>query len=287
MLASAKDILLEAKSNGYAVGAFNVFNMEEAQAVVRAALKKHTPVILQVSQKTLEYGGDRVIFDVARAVIEHESASIPIGFHLDHGGGLDIITRAIEVGLNSVMIDAANLSLQENMAITKRVVEFAHSKKVTVQTEIGVVPYLGETDQNPNWDKIMTNPLEAKWMVDETKVDSLAVSIGNAHGFFREKSDPDWGRLEEIHKLIPETPLVLHGASDWMKDKVSEAVKRGIVCFNVDTDLRIAFNTVLCQFTHDKCDIIDPRKVMAQAREAVQKVVERKIDLFRNTNIKQ
>jgi ketose-bisphosphate aldolase len=286
MLASVKNILLEAKSNGYAVGAFNVFNMEEAQAVVRAALKKHTPVILQVTEKSLKYGGDRVIYDVVKAVIEHESASVPIGFHLDHGGGLDVVTRAIEVGLNSVMIDASHLSLQENIAITKRIVELAHRKDVSVQAEIGEVPYLGETDQNPNWDQIMTNPLDAKWLVEETKVDSLAISIGNAHGFFRERSEPDWARLEEIHKLIPETPLVLHGASDWVNSKVSEAVERGIVCFNVDTDLRIAFNTVLCQFTHDKCDMIDPRKVMAEAREAVQKVVERKIDLFRNANNK-
>jgi fructose-bisphosphate aldolase, class II len=286
MLASVKNILLEAKSNGYAVGAFNVFNMEEAQAVVRAALKKHTPVILQVTEKSLKYGGDKVIYDVVRAVIEHESASIPIGFHLDHGSSLDVVTRAIEVGLNSVMIDASHLSLQENIAITRRVVELSHPKGVSVQAEIGKVPYLGETDQNPNWDQIMTNPLDAKWLVEETKLDSLAISIGNAHGFFRERAEPDWKRLEEIRKIIPDTPLVLHGASDWVNHKVIEAVKRGIVCFNVDTDLRIAFNTVLCQFTHDKCDIIDPRKVMAEAREAVQKVVERKIDLFRNANIK-
>lgn len=287
MLASVKNILLEAKSNGYAVGAFNVFNMEEAQSVVRAALKKHTPVILQVTEKTLRYGGDKVIYDVVKAVIEHESASVPIGFHLDHGSGLDVVARAIEVGLNSVMIDASHLSLQENIAISKRVAELAHAKEVSVQAEIGEVPYLGETDQNPNWENLMTNPLEARWLVEEAKVDSLAISIGNAHGFFRERSEPDWGRLEEIHKLIPETPLVLHGASDWVNHKVAEAIKRGVVCFNVDTDLRIAFNTVLCQFTHEKCDIIDPRKVLAEAREAVQKVVEKKIDLFRNTNIKE
>jgi len=287
MLASVKNILLEAKSNGYAVGAFNVFNMEEAQSVVRAALKMHTPVILQVTEKTLRYGGDKVIYDVVKAVIEHESASVPIGFHLDHGSGLDVVARAIDVGLNSVMIDASHLSLQENIAISKRVAELAHAKDVSVQAEIGEVPYLGETDQNPNWEKLMTNPLEARWLVEEAKVDSLAISIGNAHGFFRERSEPDWGRLEEIHKLIPETPLVLHGASDWVNHKVAEAIKRGIVCFNVDTDLRIAFNTVLCQFTHEKCDIIDPRKVLAEAREAVQKVVEKKIDLFRNTNIKE
>lgn len=282
MLASVKNILEEAKNNGYAVGAFNVFNMEGAQAVVRAAVKKHTPVILQVTEKTLDYGGDGIIFDVVKAVIERESAAIPVGFHLDHGHSFDSIVRAVEVGLDSVMIDASAYSLRENISITKRAVDYAHSKNVFVQAEIGTVPYLGETEPSPDWEKIMTNPLDAKWLVEETKVDTLAISVGNAHGFFRERSEPDWDRLAEINKLIPATPLVLHGASDWVNHKVIEAVKRGIVCFNVDTDLRVAFDTVLCQFTRDKCAIIDPRVVMAEAREAVQKVVENKIDLFRN-----
>jgi len=243
MFASVKNILQEAKNNGYAVGAFNVFNMEEAQAVVRAAVAKHTPVIVQITEKTLNYGGDGVIYDVVKAVIDRESASIPVGFHLDHGHSFDSVVRAVEVGLNS---------------------------------------YLGETNQNPNWEELMTNPLDAKWLVEETSIDSLAVSIGNAHGFFREKADPDWTRLDEIRKVIPDTFLIIHGGSDWVNHKVAEAVKRGVACFNVDTDLRVAFNTVLCQFTRDKCNIIDPRVVMAEAREAVQKVVEKKIEMFRN-----
>jgi ketose-bisphosphate aldolase len=282
MFASVKNILQEAKNNGYAVGAFNVFNMEEAQAVVRAAVAKHTPVIVQITEKTLNYGGDGVIYDVVKAVIDRESASIPVGFHLDHGHSFDSVVRAVEVGLNSVMIDASNLSLRENIAITKRVADYAHPKNVCVQAELGTVPYLGETNQNPNWEELMTNPLDAKWLVEETSIDSLAVSIGNAHGFFREKADPDWTRLDEIRKVIPDTFLIIHGGSDWVNHKVAEAVKRGVACFNVDTDLRVAFNTVLCQFTRDKCNIIDPRVVMAEAREAVQKVVEKKIEMFRN-----
>ncbi|MDD3487508.1 MAG: class II fructose-bisphosphate aldolase [Candidatus Moranbacteria bacterium] len=282
MLASVKNILEEAKNNGYAVGAFNAFNMEEAQAIVRACVKKNTPAIIQVSEKTLNYAGDGLIYDVVKAVVDRESASIPIGFHLDHGHSYDSVIRAVEVGLDSVMIDAAELGFHENIAATKRVVEYAHPKGVSVQAELGIVPYLGEVDQNPNWEEFMTNPLDAKCFVEETGVDSLAVSIGNAHGFFRERNEPDWSRLEEIHKLIPDTYLVIHGGSDWVNHKVAEAVKRGVVCFNVDTDLRIAFNTVLCQFTHDKCTIIDPRTVMSDARSAVQEVVEKKIEMFRH-----
>jgi len=141
MFASVKNILQEAKNNGYAVGAFNVFNMEEAQAVVRAAVAKHTPVIVQITEKTLNYGGDGVIYDVVKAVIDRESASIPVGFHLDHGHSFDSVVRAVEVGLNSVMIDASNLSLRENIAITKRVADYAHPKNVCVQAELGTVPY--------------------------------------------------------------------------------------------------------------------------------------------------
>jgi len=282
MLASVKNILEEAKTKGYAIGAFNAFNMEEAQAIVRAAVKKHTPAIIQMTEKTMNYAGDGLIFDVVKAVIDRESATIPIGFHLDHGHSFDLVVRAIDAGLNSVMIDASEFSLRENIALAKRVVEYAHPKNVSVQAELGIVPYLGEMDQNPDWETLMTNPLDAKWLVEESGVDALAVSIGNAHGFFREKADPDWARLEEIHKLIPDTSLIIHGGSDWVNHKVAEAVKRGIVCFNVDTDLRVAFNTALCQFTDDKCNIIDPRTVMAEAREAVQKVVEKKIEMFRN-----
>jgi len=281
MLASVKEILKEAKNNGYAVGAFNVFNMEEAQAIVRAAVRKHTPAIIQITEKTMDYAGDWVICDVVKSVIERESASIPVGFHLDHGHSFDLVMRAIDAGLNSVMIDASDKSLKENMSITKRVVDYAHAKNVSVQAELGTVPHLGGMDQNPDWDRIMTDPLEAKWLVEETGIEALAVAIGNAHDFFRERAEPDWKRLEEIHKLVPETFLVLHGASDWVNHKVAEAVKRGVVCFNIDTDLRVAFNTVLCQFTRDKCNIIDPRVAMDQARTAVQKVVEKKIDLFR------
>ncbi len=282
MLASVKDILKKAKDNRYAVGAFNVFNMEETQAVVRAAVKKKFPVIIQISEKTIEYGGDGMVAEVVKLVIDKESGDIPIGFHLDHGHSFDSIVQAIEFGVQSVMIDASRHELNENIAITKRVVDFAHSKNVPVQAEIGKVVYLAEMESDPDWDKLMTDPEEAKKMVEATGVDALAVCIGNAHGFAREKEVPDWERLSKINEAVPDTPLILHGASDWVNHKVAEAVKRGIVCFNVDTDLRLAFNKALCQFTDDKCSIIDPRAVMAEAREAVQRVVEKKIEMFRN-----
>jgi fructose-bisphosphate aldolase, class II len=281
MLASVKNILQEAQDNGYAVGAFNVFNMEETQAVVRAAVKKKSSVIVQVTEKTFDYAGDGVIADVVRAIIERESGNIPVGFHLDHGHSFDSVVRAVEYGLKSVMIDASRNELHDNIAITKRVVDYAHPKDVAVQAEIGKVAYLTEMEQNPNWDELMTDPQEAKQLVDETKVDALAVCIGNTHGFSKEREIPDWVRLSEIQKLIPDTFLVMHGASDWGREKVQEAVKRKVVCFNVDTDIRIAFNRVVCKLSSDRCSFVDPRDLLGEAREAVQKVVEEKVELFR------
>lgn len=282
MIASVKDILTEAENKGYAVGAFNTSNMEVTQAIIRAAIRKNAPVIIQATEKTLNYAGDKVIINLINAIIEQESASIPIGFHLDHGRSFDTIVRAVEMGMKSVMIDASRYDFHENLGITKRVVDYAHPKGVAVQAELGKVAYLAEVDTNPDWDKLMTDPLEAKWLVEETKVDALAICIGNAHGFAREKEVPDWDRLEEIHKLIPDTPLILHGASDWGREKIRKAVKRGVVCCNIDTDLRIAFNTAICQLTTDRCGYTDPRDLLGKAREAVQKVVAEKIEMFRN-----
>jgi fructose-bisphosphate aldolase class II len=282
MIASVKNILQEAMENGYAIGAFNTSNMEVTQAIIRAAIHTNSPIVVQASEKTLNYAGDKVIISLINSIIDQESASIPIGFHLDHGHSFDSIVRAVEMGMTSVMIDASRQDFQQNLELTKRVVEYCHSKGVSVQAELGKVAYLAEMEANPDWEKLMTNPLEAKWLVEESGIDALAVCIGNAHGFAREKEVPDWNRLEEIHKLIPKTPLILHGASDWNREKIREAVKRGVVCCNIDTDLKVAFNTVVCQLTKDRCGYTDPRDLLGKAREAVQKVVEDKIEMFRN-----
>ncbi len=281
MIANVKEILFEARREKYAVGAFNIFNLESIQGAVRAAKAKQTPIILQVTEKTLNYAGDVAIFKLVESVIEKEVPRVPIGLHLDHGKSFDIVARAIEIGFTSVMLDASRLPLEENIHAVKRVVDYAHPMGVVVQAEIGLVPYLGETDQSVDWEELMTVPEEAAQLVDQTKVDTLAVCIGNAHGFFRERIEPDWERLEKIVALIPDTPIVLHGASDWSNHKVDEAVKRGVVCFNVDTDLRIAFNSSLFASAQTKRSLHDPRVVLADARDALQKAVEGKIDLFK------
>jgi len=276
------EILKEAKKNKRAVGAFNFTGLEVLQGIVSGAEELAMPCVVQMTKSTSDHLGASVAGRMVEAVIDQDNGKVPIGFHLDHGKSFDEIMKAIEIGCDSVMIDASRLNFKDNLALTKKVVDYAHKRGVSVQAELGNVPYLGMEDQSINWDSVMTNPEEARQLVAETGIDALAVGIGNAHGFFRERSEPDWERLEKINNLIPNTPLVLHGASDWNGDRVKMAIERGVSCFNVDTDLRIAVISVFCQNFGKKCEITDPRKIFAQVREAVKKKVKEKIKMFHN-----
>jgi fructose-bisphosphate aldolase class II len=280
MKAKTIDILKGAMENKTAVGAFNTSNLEVTQAIIRASKKLHHPCIIQTTVSTMNFVGNKTLGDLVNIVIKNESNDCPIGFHLDHGKTLDDVMNAIDLGVDSVMIDASALDFKLNLEITKKVVEYAHSKNVAVQAELGRVPYLGREQTGVNWDDIMTNPEEAKILVEETEVDALAVGIGNAHGFFREKPEPDWERLKKIRELIPHTPLIMHGASDWDEDKIRKAVTMGICCFNIDTDIRIAFMTTICNNLSPHCDITDPRKLMEKIRTNIQEKVEEKIRMF-------
>ena len=274
------DILKKAKEGRYAVGAFNTSNLELTQGIVRAAHELHKPCIVQATTNALKYANSRVLGAVVDAVIGHESNSTVIGFHLDHGKSFDDVMNGIETGVDSVMIDGSLLSFKENLEVTKRVVEYAHEKGVTVQAELGSVPYMGREDQDINWDEVMTDPDQALKLVEETQIDALAVGIGNAHGFFRERPVPDWKRLEKIRDIIPKTPIILHGASDWEEDNVRKAIELGVSCFNIDTDIRVAFITEICNITNPRCDVTDPRKILGNARQKVTEKVMEKIEMF-------
>lgn len=274
------EILKDAMKEGRAVGAFNTSNLEITQSIVRAAHELKKPCIVQMTTNAMKYAGGKVLGDVVESVIKNEANSTPIGFHLDHGKTMDDVMSAIDCGVDSVMIDASKTPFKENMEITTRVVEYAHKNGVTVQAELGSVPYLGREDQEIDWDEIMTDPAQAKELVEKTGVDALAVGIGNAHGFFRERSVPDWDRLRTIRGLIPQTPLIMHGVSDWEEEKVKRAVEEGACCFNIDTDIRIAFITTICNITMSKCDVTDPRKMLGSARDSVMNKIKEKISMF-------
>jgi len=281
MLANVKEILTKAKEGGYAIGAFNVFNLETTQGVIQGAREMRSPAIIQITEKTMEYAGGRAIFNLVKNIAEFYASEIPIGIHLDHGHSFEAIKRAINIGFTSVMYDGSRKKYEDNLVVTKEVVAFCHEKGVVVQAELGCVPYLGEVEiADSDWVKYMTDPGEAEDFVKKTGVDTLAVAIGNAHNFFKEKKHPDYDRLEIISKALS-IPLILHGASDWENGKVVEVIKRGITCFNVDTAIRLSFiNSLASNVIKQGPMNLDAREFLGESRDAVKNVVKEKIKMF-------
>lgn len=279
MIHGTKELLESAQKGGYAVGAFNTINVETTRAIIDAALEERSPVIVQMTEKTFDYAGGRAIFNYVKNVAEFYAASIPIAIHLDHGKSFEVVERSIEIGFPSVMYDGSRKSYADNVCTMKKVVALARMRGVSVQGELGSVPYLGEVSmEDVDWSEYMTDPEQAENFVRETGIDTLAVAIGNAHGFFRERSEPDFERLSAVAKRVS-LPLVLHGASDWESDRVTEVINRGIACFNVDTAVRLAFIGGLRKIL-DSGDETDLRKILGAARKETTEAVQKKMRMF-------
>lgn len=279
MLVDVKTLLEKARIGKYAVGAFNSVNLETTRAIIEAAKELAAPVIIQVTEKTFDYAGGRAIFQLIRNIAEFYAADIPVGIHLDHGKSFEVVERAMDIGFTSVMYDGSRKEYVDNVMTTKKIVEIAHGRGIVVQAELGNVPYLGEMQmENIEWEKYMTDPDQAAQFVLETGIDTLAVAIGNAHGFFRERGEPDYERLEMIAKRVT-IPMVLHGASDWNNGRVKEVIHRGISCFNIDTALRLAFIGGLREALHAE-EETDLRKVLTKAKEYSKEMVKEKILAF-------
>lgn len=281
MITSVKEILIKAKEGGYAVGAFNTTNLETTRAIIDAAKEMKSPVIIQITEKTMDYAGGRAIFNLIKNCAEFYAPEIPIGIHLDHGKSFEIVARCVEIGMTSVMYDGSRKSYADNVSTTQKIVQYCHKRGVDVQAELGNVPYIGEGEMGEiDWNKFMTDPQEAESFIAQTGVDTLAVAIGNAHGFFKEREVPDYERLEKISQ-VSQIPLILHGASDWEHDRVQEVIGRGISCFNVDTATRLAFVNTLTKSVREGADIsFDLRKLLGDAREAVKQTVIGKMKSF-------
>lgn len=237
-LVTSKELLLDAQKNGYAVGAFNVENLEMVQAVVEAAEELHFPVILQTTPSTVKYADLEYFYAMVRTAAE--KASVPVVMHLDHGNSFDLAMRALRAGYTSIMIDGSHESFEDNIAVSKAVAAACHPSGVPVEAELGKVG--GKEDDLDGGDgDPYTNPAEAKAFVEATGVDSLAVAIGTAHGVYKGIPKLDLERLAEIRKVVS-IPLVLHGTSGVPDDTVRECIRRGICKVNYATDLRIAFS---------------------------------------------
>ena len=267
-LVTTKEMLLDAQKNGYAVGAFNVENMEMVQAVIAAAEELRSPVIMQTTSSTLKYAGPEYYY--ANVAAAAKKASVPVAIHLDHGNGFDIAVKCFREGYTSIMIDGSHSVLEENIAITKEVVDICHAGNVPVEAELGKVG--GKEDDVDGGNGGYTDPEEAVRFVEETGVDFLAVAIGTAHGVYKGVPKLDVERLSQIREVVS-IPLVLHGTSGVPDEAVKECIRRGICKVNYATDLRIAFTEGVKEVLTAHPETIDPKKYNAVGREKVKEYV--------------
>ena len=297
-LVTTKEMFAKALNSDYAVGAFNVNNMEIVQGIVDAAKEENAPLILQVSAGARKYARPAYLTKLVEAAIE--DTGLDIVLHLDHGEDFDICKKCVDDGFTSVMIDGSKHPFEENIRITKEVVEYAHAHGVVVEAELGRLAGVEDAVQVDARSATFTDPDEAAEFVERTGVDSLAIAIGTSHGAYKFKGEPylDFERLKTIHKLLPETPLVLHGASSVLQEFVSkcnqyggqvggaqgvpedmihEAVKYGICKVNVDTDLRLAMTAEIRKYLTEHPEEFDPRKYMSPARDAIKSMVQHKL----------
>ena len=255
-LVTSKKMLLDAQKGGYAVGAFNVENMEMVKAVIAAAEELNAPVMLQTTPSTVKYGSLETYAAIVAA--EAKKATVPVCLHLDHGNSYELAMAAIEAGYSSVMIDGSHESLENNIAITKKVVEDAEKKEIPVEAELGKVG--GKEDDLEAEADMNTDPIEAKQFVDRTRVSSLAIAIGTAHGFYAGPPVLDKERVSEIKALVS-VPLVLHGASGLSNEEIKECVNRGMCKVNFATELRVAYTDAVKRLLEEKPETFDPKKI--------------------------
>jgi fructose-bisphosphate aldolase, class II len=289
MLVHIKSILSKAQKNKCAIGAFNTSNLEVTLGIVRGAVEKKSPIIIQVSESTIKYAGIKTIAGLVQLIANTEGKTIPIALHLDHGKSFRSVAECIKAGFSSIHIDASDLPYDENISLTKQAVDYAHRFGVWAQAELGAM--LGKegmtlADIPKDRSSFMTDPSQVKDFVKQTKVDTLAISVGTLHGYFEGEEKIDFPRLEKIYQEIPKMPLVLHGASGLINNDLSGSIKLGVRIVNIDTDLRIAFTETLKQtLKNTKRGFYDPRKILTPSIEAIKEVVKKEIDIFGSSNI--
>lgn len=305
-LVTTKEMFEKSMKDHFAIGAFNVNNMEIMQGIVDAAKNQNSPVILQASSGAIKYARINYLMKMVEAAVEE--TNIPIAIHLDHGPDFETCKMCIDNGFTSVMIDGSKYSFEENVRLTKQVVDYAHSKGVVVEAEIGQLAGIEDDVNVSENDAKYTNPDQAKQFVDLTGCDSLAIAIGTSHGAYKFKGEAKlrFDILEEIKSKIPNTPIVLHGASTVIPELVEmcnkyggnipgakgvpdeilrEASLRGVSKINVDTDLRLALTGSIRKIFYDNPEVFDPRKYLEPGRAKVQEIVEHKIrDVFGSSN---
>lgn len=286
MLVHIKEIISKAQKGGYAIPAFNTFNLETTLAIVKGASNKKSPVIIQISETTIEYAGLKPITHIMETIAKNEAIKIPVALHLDHGKSFHSVAECIQAGFSSIHLDASEIPYDENVALTKQGAEYAHKHGVWAQGELGTI--IGKKDfiqgkLEEDLSKYMTDPEQAKKFVRETNIDTLAPSVGAMHGLFKGQEKINFEILKKLHEKI-KIPLVLHGASGVPDEDIKQVVKNGVVVINIDTRLRVAFTQTLRESLMSNVHEIDPRKIFIPCMDAVQKAVEEKIEIFGSKN---
>lgn len=307
MLVTTKDMFEKSMKEGFAIGAFNVNNMEIVQAIVDAAAETKSPVILQASASAIKYARIGYLMKLVEAAVE-EHPEVPVAIHLDHGPDFETAKMCIDAGFTSVMIDGSKYDFEENVRLTKQVVDYAHEHGVVVEAELGKLAGIEDEVNVAKSDAMFTDPEQAREFVERTRCDSLAIAIGTSHGAYKFKGEPKlrFDILQKVKELIPNTPIVLHGASTVIQDLVetcnkyggnipgakgvpdeilNQASKLGVSKINVDTDLRLAMTSEIRKVLSEDPSVFDPRKYLTPAREAVKQTVKHKIrDVFESSN---
>jgi tagatose 1,6-diphosphate aldolase GatY/KbaY len=281
VIISRSEILLNAQSNGYAVPAFNIHNLETMKTVLETAQELRSPVMIAVTPSTIRYMGEE--FLIAMMVAAKKSYDIPICFHLDHHENVEDIKALIQKGIPSVMIDASHYDFEENVRIVREVVEYAAPFGVAVEAELGRLSGVEDDLEVDEKDQIYTNPVQAKEFVSRTRINSLAVAIGTAHGLYKGEPKLDIERLAAIQKEV-NIPLVLHGASGLSDELVHETIKRGICKVNIATELKMAFVKGLRGYLQEHPDANDPRNYFQDAVAEMKKVTADKIKMCGSVN---
>lgn len=278
MLVNSKEMLLNAKKLHYAVPHFNINNLEWTKYILEEMDKLEKPVILGVSEGAAKYmGGWNVVAKMVQALIDDLNISIDVCLHVDHGSSFETCKKAIDAGFTSVMIDASKHSLEENIAITKEVVEYAHQRGVTVEAEIG---HIGGSEDGITGSNFNARLDECEYLVKETNIDSLAPALGSVHGLYKGEPNLDFETMKQINDAL-EIPLVLHGGTGIPASQIEKAIECGISKININTELQIAWHDGVKQYIKENINTYDPRKVIASGEKNIKETINLKVQEFK------
>lgn len=276
MLVNMKEMLTKAKKEHYAVAHFNINNLEWTRFILEACEENASPVILGVSEGAIKYmGGYSVVSSIVHSLVKELNIKVPVSLHLDHGSSVLSCKNAIDAGFTSVMIDGSKYSLEENVAMTKEVVAYAHSKNVTVEAEIGAIG--GEEDGVAN--EVLYATVDDAIALSKTEIDFLAPALGSVHGLYKGEPKLNFERMKQISE-VTNLPLVLHGGTGIPDAQIKEAIDSGICKLNINTELQIAWTTAVRAFLNADSEVYDPRKVIKSGEKAMKEAIKKKLELL-------